>query len=212
MHLYEQYLAGDFEAVWRKLARIDSQTADRELRLQAVAVAKETMKRVAHNLGLLIPRLREIGFDFHRPQQDGSNQVDREWLVYSPPSENIEQMLQTASDLVGGLPLSLKAWYENVGDVCLMGDHPELCNYERALDGWDHHSRKYCDPLVMYPLHYGMLEFNLCRDKNKAQAFLFPLSPDIEFKHGEFGAGWEGVITPTTQCDFTYTGTGGGVC
>jgi hypothetical protein len=212
MTLYQRYAKGDHEEVWRRLALHQNRDADPETAKQAELVAAETMKRVAHNLGLLLPRLKAMRFHFVAPldppkangrvtDRDGKIHEYR-YSVYDPPGPNIADQLQTIEDHMGALPTSLKAWYTHVGHVSLSGDHPVLCNYARGLRRSG--ERVYCDPLVVHPALSALAEFMEWDDS----PFLFPISPDADFKHGVSGGGWEGVYVPSSTHDAKYTLTG----
>jgi hypothetical protein len=85
----------------------------------ARAVARETMTRVRHNVELLATRLRELGFRFTDPDQ----------VVAPPDAELVARLDRIEAEAGGPLPLALRAFFEHVGSVCLMGAHPRLSSY-----------------------------------------------------------------------------------
>src|SRR5258708_2993173 len=60
----ERYLAGEREHVWDELVAVGAAAREGPLYADALAVARETMRRVRANIETLIPRLRRIGYDF----------------------------------------------------------------------------------------------------------------------------------------------------
>jgi hypothetical protein len=60
----ERYLAGEYEPVWDELTALGAAVRDEPLYGDALAVARETMRRVRANLETLIPRLVKTGYQF----------------------------------------------------------------------------------------------------------------------------------------------------
>jgi hypothetical protein len=60
----ERYLSGEFEQVWAELEALGEAVRDEPLYSDALAVARETMRRVRQNLEMLIPRLVAGGYQF----------------------------------------------------------------------------------------------------------------------------------------------------
>ena len=171
-------------------------------------MVQETMRRVRHNLELLLPRLIESGFVFgygSRPcfffQKSFSRQYVQEnsylyaldFVKKSPPvflsgdlaqrnqaeqarffqqdkfqetseRENYEDPLvpdmqkyiQAIKLEIGLLPLSIKAWYEQIGGVNLYGFHPAwaqwYCDHVSYRKDHYYFLMSHCDPLVVAPL------------------------------------------------------------
>ena len=121
-----RYQQGEHEAVWRDLVALGARVREPAVRDDARAVAAETMRRVRHNLELLVPRLREIGFEFASPDD-----------ALRPPEPRTLAILDELERTVGPVPLSLRAFFEIVGSVCLMGSHPSLSTYTAPPDPAD---------------------------------------------------------------------------
>src|SRR5439155_15875908 len=117
----ERYRAGEHEAVWAELLAEGERVRAEPLSSDALAVARETMGRVRHNLELLVERLRALGYEFAEPQQ-----------VLTPPDEELLGTLRALEAKAGPLPLALRVFYEMVGSVNLMGSHPTLSAYTGA--------------------------------------------------------------------------------
>jgi hypothetical protein len=60
----ERYLAGEYEQVWAELEALGAAVREEPLSSDALAVARETMRRVRENLEVLIPRLVKAGYQF----------------------------------------------------------------------------------------------------------------------------------------------------
>ena len=60
----ERYLAGEYEQVWTELQALGDAVREEPLHGDALAVARETMRRVRRNLEMLIPRLVAVGYQF----------------------------------------------------------------------------------------------------------------------------------------------------
>jgi hypothetical protein len=117
--LFDRYIAGDHIAVWRELeAHGDAVRAD-PLAADALAVAGETMRRVAANTDRLIERLRAIEYHFTGNTYGFAT-------PHVAPSGRVDATLKAIERRAGALPLSLRAFYEIVGAVCLVGRHPSI--------------------------------------------------------------------------------------
>lgn len=64
----ERYGRGEREAVWTELAALGGRVREPGTYDDAVAVARETMRRARHNIGILIPRLHQMEYNFTYPQ------------------------------------------------------------------------------------------------------------------------------------------------
>jgi len=147
MSYIERYRKGEYVQVWSDLFALGEQVSQEPLLYQAVAVSRETMKRVRYNIQLLIPRLSKIGFRFENPQS-----------AFCPPSSNITHLIAETEQISGKIPLSIHSWYEIVGSVSFMGMHPEWNQY---FEG-----EFLPDPLVVFPLESVLEE---CNHKNWEQ-------------------------------------------
>lgn len=110
----ERYLAGEHAEVWAEMTnggeglRQDADWAD------AVAVARETMRRARSNVERLVELLPAAGFEFDRPPG----------AVHVPPGPTVAADIERLERAVGVLPLSLRCWYQQVGHVNLVGRNP----------------------------------------------------------------------------------------
>ncbi len=177
----ERYRAGEYEQVWDELVTLGEQVHEEPLYSGAVAVARETMRRVRHNILLLIPRLRDLGYVFGHawavPQGALTAQhvveFAREYPPLDPPAANTAHLLAEVERRAGPLPLSLRAFYEIVGGVNLIGAHPV----------WD---ASRLDPLEVDSaravLHRDDLE-HWSDDRQEDGSCELPIAPDEYFKY-----------------------------
>jgi len=127
MNYLERYRQGECVQVWTELEALGDQVRKEPIFSDAWAVAQETMRRVRHNLDLLTPRLQELGYVF------GYAWVqpwELDWAqsnppLRTPPPPHVRQILDAFEQKVAVLPLSLRAFYEEIGGVNFVGSHPQ---------------------------------------------------------------------------------------
>lgn len=102
----ERYLAGEHEAVWTELIELGAAIRLEPVFSDALAVARETMRRAYHNAELILSRLRELQYPFAEP--------DTALIPARPKAQNhIAEIEKTA----GPMALSVRAWYETFDTV-----------------------------------------------------------------------------------------------
>lgn len=117
----DRYLAGEREAVWAELTALGAAVLDEPQASDATAVARETMRRARANVELLTQRLTAIGYRFIRDMQD---------QPFEPSDGEALATLRRLQQEYGSLPLSVTAWYEEVGAVDFRGVYPGLSAFE----------------------------------------------------------------------------------
>lgn len=124
----ERYFRGEYTQVWDELLALGSGVREERLFLDAWAVARETMRRVCSNLDdILIPRLSEIGYEFgYGWADDGFGQGHEPVRTLPPP--DLPQLLAGFEQKWGPIPLSLRAFYQEVGGINLTGFMPKRPN------------------------------------------------------------------------------------
>jgi hypothetical protein len=90
------------------------------------------MCRAKRNIETLIPRLHELGYQFQ----------DKTPLL-AAPRHTAEKVKILEKTLAGRLPFSLIAWWEQIGQVSFLGNHPTL-PFSTA------------DPMVFAPIGYAL--------------------------------------------------------
>jgi hypothetical protein len=139
----ERYLAGEYEPVWAELQTLGAAVREDPLYSDALAVARETMQRVRHNLELLTTRLQTIGYSYSHEwvraevRMMGVDDLDLdpylspEYLPPDPvigivpPDSDVASQLAEMETLRGHIPISVMAWYQEVGSVNFTGLAPE---------------------------------------------------------------------------------------
>jgi hypothetical protein len=147
----ERYQQGEHLQVWEELVALGNQVRQEPLYADAWAVACETMRRVRHNIAFVIPRLRALGYVFiHDPQAQALSlpRQELDWIQHNPPlwtepPLDIVAQLDALEEEIGPLPLSLRAFYQEVGGVNFAGWYEDV-------DGFD--------PLFVYPFDRQLIE------------------------------------------------------
>jgi hypothetical protein len=114
--LLSRYRNGECEEVWRDLMALGGEVRKARYKNAAWAVARETMWCAGQNVRLLVKRLKKLEYRFLAQ----AGQVFR-------PFRKDELGLFRACERKGlWIPLSLRAWAEEVGQLDLTGSHPAL--------------------------------------------------------------------------------------
>ncbi len=212
----ERYRAGEHVAVWDDLVALGKGVRQPRYFADAVAVADETMRRARHNVELIIRRLDDAGYLFI-PPAIGDGTVLRAGThpksiaaaivaaarntpplenrnVFDPPGSETAQGLRKLEEESGGpLPISLRAWYEQVGGVSLLGSHAELCPEGEVTP----------DPLVVDPLRVVLEIIESFGDGGGEEIALW-LAPD-EYHKANFSGGEPYAITiPNASADALF--------
>jgi hypothetical protein len=126
----EHYKAGEHKQVWAELQALGAAVREELLYTDAMAVARETMRRARRNIEVLIPRLDAIGYQFgyawatSRGLQEGHRTIVDWDGPFVPPPPDTSARLRELQMRVGDLPLSVGAWFEAVGEVNFVGRPP----------------------------------------------------------------------------------------
>ena len=181
----ERYLAGDLVRVWVEItslgADLRTDPADFE---DAQAVARITMRRARRNVERLVEMLPAAGYRFAATD---------EFAAFEPPSTDIAIDLDVVEQGVGLLPLSLRAWYEEVGRVNLVGTH----------DDW---KLEFTDALVVdAPISFVLSEHDQWADDQGTSwgrsQFTIDLSPDYLHKANVSGGAPYALAVPNPAGD-----------
>src|SRR6476661_4923419 len=138
MNLLERYGAGAHIAVWQELVDMGPRVQADPVALE---VALETMRRVQHNLELVIARLRSEGWLFSHSDV---------YPVWTPPHQmTADRIAELERRLRGPVPLALRAFWSVIGTVSLM----------RQASGYDE-DLSLPDPLVVGPVDHALIELS----------------------------------------------------
>jgi hypothetical protein len=117
-----RYLAGDYKNVWDELNAL-GEIVEQHLIIDALAVARETMRRVAINLEILVNRLKELGLEFI--------EIDSAFVLVQ--SKTL-QFLDDFEKQWGYLPFSVRAWYECIHSVNMFASKPISIELFQLID------------------------------------------------------------------------------
>lgn len=186
--LLSRYEGGAYEQVWDELVAYGPAVREEPLLAEALAVARETMRRLRANLALLLQRLDAAGYVF----------TDTPVPRWQGPRADAPAQIRALEALVGPIPLSIRACYEMVGAVNFQGHHPAL--EQRTDDRWD----ALPDPLIIFPIDSIIAD---CRERledpewDRDWPLDLPLAPDIRHKADISGGGPYGVYVPDAAAD-----------
>lgn len=182
MDFLERYMNGEHEQVWQELQKLGASIRNEPIYSQANAVAIETMRRVRRNCERIISRLQTLGYVFGT-FPDGTR---RQYKVkpLTPPSSNMKADYEELESIAGTLPLSLTAFWNEVGAIDLIGMHPSWS------DG--------LDPLVVDPPE-GALSFLF----DEGDEIFIGLAPDDLHKDNVSGGDPYGLQLPNPSADFS---------
>ncbi len=158
----ERYRAGDRAQVWTEMTSLPAPMPP-DARKQAAAVARETMRRSRANVERLLDLLPERGYAFA---------ADR--AAFVPPTPDVTVELDALEERIGRLPLALRSWFEEVGQVNFVGE----------CAAW---SYSFTDPLVVEaPAAYIHSEYDAWEADRGTEwdqgPFALPLAPDYLHK------------------------------
>ena len=166
MTYHARYRAGEHGGVWRELTALGASVREPVLIKDAWAVAEETMTRVATNIDYIVERLLNCSYQFD-VYLDGTAPSVTLPVRRRPDSALLADVVDL-EQRVGPIPLSLRAFWQVVGTVSLIG---------RAPEGWP----DYTDPLFVSSPEYALFELRE-RGPGGEGVFMCGLAPDVLHK------------------------------
>ena len=180
----DRYLAGDHRQVWADLVALGAEVRGDPHAADALAVAYETMHRVEANVRTLVERLSAMNYTFTTdPDSDGGRPTH-----LTGPS-NVRKEIADFEKQVGAMPLSLRAFYEVVGEVNLIGHHPILDPKGNTVAP---------DPLVVYGFDEGVIEYD---DEDDEGPSAITIAPDDLHKANTSGGDPYEMAVPDPRAD-----------
>jgi hypothetical protein len=187
MNYLERYHNGEYEPVWRELQALGPAVREEPHYSLAREVAAETMRRVRRNCEMIVSRLGALGYVFG-VYPDGSRGYYTEGPLV-PPSSEMNADRASLEEEVGQLPISLVAFWQEVGSVDLVGMRPS----------WP----ELLDPLVIYPPEAALSDLDTGEEVTDASGqFEAPLAPDDLHKDNISGGAPYSVALPDPSADF----------
>ncbi len=190
----ERYHSGEHKQVWAELLACGAAVRTEPLLSDATQVAEETMRRVRHNIELLVPRLESIGYEFGVYGEE--NPIEDYSSPFLPPPMDMAEQVRHVEELTGPMPLSFRAWCEVVGSVNFGGWHSD----------WTiaYHDPLWVDPLV---LAYVQWEYDAWQEsynqgrREGSRPFILPFAPDYYHKQDVSGGAPYGIAMPNAAAD-----------
>jgi len=175
--LFDRYVAGEHTSVWTELIALGDDVRHDPNAADAVAVAYETMQRVEANTHTLIDRLSRLGYRFATPPP------------HRPRGRRTWRQIQQLERLVGALPLSLRAFYDVVGAVDLIGRHQSITAPDNSVAP---------DPLVVFGVEDALAESESMDDEERGA---ITIAPDDLHKANTSGGDPYTVAVPDQRAD-----------
>lgn len=194
-----RYESGQRDQVWFELLRLGDRVRESDWADEAQLVCDEMARRARHNVELIVERLGNDGYRFHR-NDDEQTPV----APHVPPTPDAQECLAWLEKTFGPVPMTVSSWVRIVGDVWLVGTHPE----------WEASSA--ADPLVFEvergsgAREYFEEEWASHREwqeeePGEAGLFVLPTAPDMLHKSNTSGGGPYGVVLPDSAADALFT-------
>lgn len=198
MSYLERYVAGEHEQVWAELRALGADVRREPVRSDARAVAAETMRRVRRNLERIVAKLQAAGAEFG-VYPDGTA-PDYTLGPLTPSSAATRADAGALDERTGPLPLSLEAFWNEVGAVDLVARYP--------------FAPQLLDPLVVDPPEGPLAELDewegddgrgdeeeADEDPDRPRRFEAPLAPDHLHKDNISGGLPYAVALPDPAAD-----------
>ena len=183
--LYDRYQAGAHRDVWREVISLGEHLREAPHAADALAVAYETMRRVEANVRMLVERLTAMRYTFGMPETRDLH------APHTPPPSDMHKQIVRFEHKYGALPLSLRTFYEVVGEVNLIGSHPTLAPPTSPVAP---------DPLVVYALDEGAVESDGDEDEEGRPSAITIAPDDLHKANVSGGAPYEMAI-PDLRAD-----------
>src|SRR5688500_8027807 len=122
-----RYQQGQREQVWQELRQLGSAVRASDWAHEAQLVCDEMARRARHNVELIVDRLSSDGYRFHT-NDDAQTPVQ----PHIPPSAAATAHADWLEQRFTTVPMTLLSWVRIVGDVWLVGTHPEWSSSARA--------------------------------------------------------------------------------
>jgi hypothetical protein len=210
---FDRYRAGDHQKVWKELVDLGPAVREDAHAADALAVAYETMERVAANVDTLIGRLTKLNYEFQAatPATGGGTMMmggmtfDISALLVkalagtgraapsslhrprTKPAAGGQKALIDFEKQGAVMPLSIRAFFEVVGEVNLIGTHPAIAPKTGQVAP---------DPLVVEAFDEGMVEY----DEDETAVALM-IAPDDLHKANTSGGDPYAIAIPDPRAD-----------
>lgn len=189
-----RYLDGERDVVRHELRQLGARVRDPAFAGEAQAVCDEMARRARRNIEVLVERLLEQGYRFHANDDEGTPAQP-----LTEPGPAAEAFVTWLEQTFGPVPMVVSSWVRIVGDVWLVGTHPD----------WE--TSAAADPLVVevagsrYPGNdvrtYLLDELEQWREHPEGRPFQLPVAPDHLQKDNVSGGAPYGLVLPDGCAD-----------
>ena len=199
-----RYQSGQRAQVWQELRQLGGRVRESDWAGEAQLVCDEMAHRARHNVDLIVDRLSNDGYRFHANDDDQTPVP-----AHVPPTPAAAAYADWLQQRFGAVPMTLLSWVRIVGDVWLVGTHPQWPTSAAA------------DPLVIetegsrYPGEPSIREYfdsewtewqrRSAARPDTAGVFTLPLAPDRFHKDNTSGGSPYGVILPDSCADGLFS-------
>ena len=188
-----RYRHGQRSRVWHELRQVGGTVRETAVLEEAQLVCDEMARRARHNIEVIVERLSIAGYRFHS-NDDAQTPV----TPYIPPTAAASEHAAWLEERFGPVPMTVLSWVRLVGDVWLVGTHPQWAASASA------------DPLVIelegsrYPGYCMRDHFEESLEgwqewrahDPTAGPFVLPLSPGLLHKRNVSGGPPYGITVP----------------
>lgn len=203
MDLLERYKAGENERVWMELRQLGDRVREPTYLSTAQAICDEMARRARQNIETLVARLVSHGYSFHN-----NNDAQTPCEGFIPATAKAADRAQWFDDQpFGPIPLVLSSWIRLVGDVWLVGSHPDWPEAEEAdplvvqIEGTHHPN----SPIIGYFAdEYENWQEWADEDPQAAGCFSLPVAPDRLTKANISGGPPYGFLLPDSCADALF--------
>ena len=199
-HWLSRYQNGQRDQVWQELRLLGGAVRESEWAEDAQQVCDEMARRARHNIERIIERLTGEGYRFHRNDDEETPRTP-----HIPPTPDAAAHADWLEQRFGPVPMTLLSWVRIVGDVWLVGTHPQWATSAAA------------DPLVLrvegshypdepsirghYDSEWTSWQERREEDPDGTGLFVLPLAPDRFHKDNTSGGGPYGMVLPDGCAD-----------
>lgn len=180
--------------MWQELRQLGARVREPAFAGEAQAVCDEMARRARYNIDMLVERLLEQSYRFHK--NDGAGTPVQ---PFTGPGSDAEAFVAWLEQSFGPVPMVVSSWVRIVGDVWLVGTHPE----------WE--TSAAADPLVVEVAGernpgqdvrpYLLDEFEQWREDPQGKPFQLPIAPDHLHKNNVSGGAPYGLVLPDACAD-----------
>lgn len=199
----DRYRDGQRGSVWHELRQLGGEVRESGLLQEAQLVCDEMARRARKNVEIIVERLFDQGYRFH-----SNDDAQTPATPYCPPTAAAGEHADWLEERFGPVPMTVLSWVRLVGDVWLVGTHPQWDTSAAAdplvieLEGSRHPGepiRDYFEESLEAWREWGP------RDP-ETRPFVLPVAPDRLHKDNVSGGPPYGIVLPDSCADGLFAG------